>query len=209
MPWTPINQLPAVLRPLLLGLAPGEVTDPLPLQGAVALFQMRDIEETDIPEPQYAAIEYAAYYIPGGRTEAALARAAQIDADSDTCDDLYGIAQGSPESVLERGSKAPNEIPDDIAIALSRLDPGETSTAVTRANGQTLVMLMMCGRSEVLTEDAGGAAAQDAAADGEDGGAPEADPSAELSAQIAQQRMTSFSDGYLEQLRSEARIIEY
>ncbi len=199
LPWQPITQLPPILRPLVLGLAPGEVTDPLPLDGAVALFQMRDIEETDGSAPEYSAIEYAAYYIPGGRSKAALTRAAQIDAQTDTCDDLYGIAKGQPPSVLERGTKPPSEIPDDIAISLSRLDPGEVSYDVTRAGGQTLVLLMMCGRSQTPV------AAPATGAEGE----PAADDTARLSAQIGSRRLESFADGYLEQLRSEARIIEY
>ncbi|WP_113912754.1 peptidylprolyl isomerase [Roseovarius dicentrarchi] len=198
LPWQPITKLPPVLRPLVLGLAPGEVTDPLPLDGAVALFQMRDIQETQTPDPVYSAIEYAAYYIPGGRSPDALARAAQVDAITDTCDDLYAVAKGQPPSVLERGTKSPAEIPDDIAISLSRLDPGEVSYDVTRANGQTLVLLMMCGRSQSVAEAPGA---------GADGDAP--DETAQLSQQIASRRLESFASGYLEQLRSEARIIEY
>ncbi len=201
LPWQPITQLPPVLRPLVLGLAPGEVTAPLPLDGAVALFQMRDIQETDTPDPVYTAIEYAAYYIPGGRSAAAINRAAQIDAQTDTCDDLYGIAKGQPATVLERGTKAPGEIPNDIAISLSRLDPGEVSYDITRSNGQTLVLLMMCGRSQTLAADAPGPAVEGEAA------AP--DETAQLSAQIASRRLESFANGYLEQLRSEARIVEY
>jgi peptidyl-prolyl cis-trans isomerase SurA len=185
-----VTQLPPLLRPLVLGLAPGEVTDPLPLQGAVALFQLRDIQETDVPEPSYSAIEYAAYYIPGGRSPEALSRAARIAAETDTCDDLYGVAQGQPENVLERGTKAPGEIPNDIAISLSRLDPGEVSYDITRANGQTLVLLMMCGRSKAIEGEAG-------------------DDTAQLSQQITARRLESFANGYLEQLRAEARIIEY
>lgn len=201
LPWQPITQLPPILRPIVLGLAPGEVTSPLPLDGAVALFQMRDIRETDTPDPVYSAIEYAAYYIPGGRSADALSRAAQIDAQTDTCDDLYGFAKGQPKTVLERGSKAPGEIPDDIAISLSRLDPGEVSYDVTRANGQTLVLLMMCGRSQSVV-----AGTPAPATEGEDA-AP--DDTAQLSQQIANRRLESFANGYLEQLRSEARIIEY
>jgi len=203
LPWQPVTKLPPVLRPLVLGLAPGEVTDPLPLDGAVALFQLRDIEETDVPEPSYSAIEYAAYYIPGGRTDAALSRAAEVAAQTDTCDDLYGIAQDQTANVLERGTKVPGEIPDDIAISLSRLDPGEVSYDVTRANGQTLVLLMMCGRSET-PEDIAPVAAVD-----EDGEVAAPDETAQLSAQIASRRLESFADGYLERLKAEARIIEY
>ena len=186
--WMPITNLPAPLRSAILGLAPGEVTDPLPLEGAIALFQLRDIEEVETPEPEYEAIEYAAYYIAGGRSEQALTRAAKVAADTDTCDDLYGIAQGEPPEVLERGSKAPAEIPQDIAIELAKLDPGEVSANLTRADGQTLVLLMLCGRTPKL--------------EGE-GPSPE-----ELTNFIRNQRLDSFANGYLEQLRAEARIVE-
>lgn len=199
LPWQPITQLPPVLRPLILDLAPGEVTAPLQLDGAVALFQLRAIEETDAPAPDYNFIEYAAYYIPGGRTPDALGRAAQIDAQTDTCDDLYGIAKGQPPSVLERGTKARSEIPNDVAISLSRLDPGEVSYDVTRADGQTLVLLMMCGRSETKPDTSPKAEGEKTADD----------EKTDLTNQVATRRLESFANGYLEQLRSEARIIEY
>lgn len=188
MDWVQLSDLPPGLRQVVLGLGPGEVSDPLPIDGALALFFMRDIEETSVPAPQYSAIEYAAYYIPGGRSAQALARAAQVRALADVCDDLYGVALGQPPEVLERGSKAPEEIPADIAAELARLDPGEVSTNITRANGQTLVFLMLCGRSPKL--------------DGEQ-------PSVEdLSNFIRNQRIQSFAESYLAQLMAEARIVE-
>ncbi len=185
--WQNLTDLPPALRPIVMGLAPGEVSEPLPIPGAIALFQLRDIEELDTPAPEYSSIEYAAYYIDGGRSERALTRAARVAADTDTCDDLYGIAQGQPESVLDRGAKAPDEIPTDIALELSRLDPGEISTNLTRAGGQTLVVLMLCGRTPKLAEDG---------PDDED-----------LTGFIRSQRLASFADGYLEQLRAEARVV--
>lgn len=186
--WMPITKLPPALRSVVLGLGPGEVSDPLPTDNAVALFQLRDIEETDTPEPEYAAIEYAAYYIAGGRTEQALSRAAKVKARVDTCDDLYGVARDEPPEVLDRGSKAPDEIPQDIAIELAKLDPGEVSTTLTRSGGQTLVFLMLCGRSPQL-----------------EGEGPSAE---ELTNFIRDRRLDSFAKGYLEQLRAEARIVE-
>ena len=141
--WTPLNNLPAQLRPLILALSPGEVTQPLNLPNAVALFQLRDIEETGRAQPEFAAIEYAAYYMDGGRSADTLARAEQLRKSVDVCDDLYGIAKGQPAEVLDRGSLPPSEIPDDIALELAKLDPGEVSTTLTRANGQTLVFLML------------------------------------------------------------------
>ncbi len=190
LPWTPITDLPPVLRPLLLALAPGEVTSPLPIPNAVALFQLRDIRETSAPEREYSAIEYAAYYIAGGRTPEALGRARDIAARVDRCDDLYGIAQGQPESALDRGSLPPADIPTDIAMELSKLDPGETSTALTRAGGQTLVLLMLCGRTPALPED------------------QEVDRDA-IASELRNQRLNAFSENLLEELAAEATIRIY
>ncbi|GFE51755.1 chaperone SurA [Roseobacter cerasinus] len=186
LPWQDLTNLPPVLRPILLSLAPGEVTDPLPIPNAVALFQLRDIQETGAPTREFAAIEYAAYYIPGGRSPAGLAEAERVRAQVDVCDDLYGIAQGQPEEVLERGSKTPSEIPQDIAIELSKLDPGEVSTALTRANGETLVFLMLCGRTAAVNQEV---AREDVASS------------------LRSARLTAYADSLLDQLRADARIV--
>lgn len=134
----------------------------------------------------YTAIEYAAYYIPGGRSDAALAQAADIRARVDTCDDLYGVALGQPEEVLERGVKAPADIPADIARELNGLDKHEISTNLTRANGTTLVVLMLCGRTVALAD---------------------AIPRESVTLQLQNQRLVSYSNGYLAQLRADARIV--
>lgn len=185
--WMPITQLPPAIRGQVLGLAPGQVTQPIPIPGAIALFQLRAIEETDAPEREYAAIEYAAYYIDGGKSDAAMARARKIKATIDTCDDLYGVAKGQPENVLERGSKKPEEIPRDIAMELAKLDKHEVSLNLTRAGGQTLVFLMLCGRVPVLPDEVN----RD-----------------QIELGLQNRRLESFATGYLEQLRSEARIVE-
>lgn len=185
--WTPITALPPQLRPLLLSLSVGEVTDPIPIPNAVALFQLRGIEETDRTEPEYSAIEFARYYIPGGRTEAALAEAQRIAQRVDVCDDLYGVALGQPEEVLQRDTLAPADIPQDIALELAKLDTGEISTALVSSDGSSLVLLMMCGRSTAIAEEI----SRDAVAQ-----------------QLRQERLSGFAESYLEQLRADARIRE-
>jgi len=187
MDWVELTTLPAPLRPIILGLAPGEVTDPLPIEGAVALFQLRDIEEIDAPPKQYSAIEYAIYNLPGGPTEANFARATQIEATTDRCDDLFGLAQGQPPEVLERTSMAPDEIPQDLAVVLAQLDDGEVGT-ISRSGGEVLGVVMMCGRAPLLEGE--GPTEQD------------------LTGFITNRRIESFANGYLEQLRAEARIVE-
>lgn len=186
--WMPLSNLPPALHPIILGLGRGQVSDPIPIDGAIALFQMRGIEEGKVATPVYSAIEYAAYYIAGGRSPDALATAQKLKNTVDTCDDLYGVAKGQPEEVLERGSKAPADIPSDIALELAKLDKHEVSTALTRADGQTLVFLMLCGRTPKQAEGV---------------------DRDQIGISLQNRRLASYADGYLAQLRSEARIIEY
>ncbi|UWR87095.1 peptidylprolyl isomerase [Phaeobacter inhibens] len=185
LPWMPLTNLPPQLQQVVLGLRPGEVTAPLLLDGAVALFQLRDLRETSGAAPSYAAIEYAAYYLPGGRTPEALAAGTKVANAIDTCDDLYGVAKDQDPSVLDRETLAPAEIPQDIAIELAKLDPNETSLALTRNNGQTLMLLMLCGRTAEVNAEASRESVGNA---------------------LTQQRLGAFADSLLEQLKADARI---
>ncbi|SMY09619.1 peptidylprolyl isomerase [Flavimaricola marinus] len=183
--WLPISNYPPQFRPLLLSLSPGEVTPPIQIPNGVALFQMRAVREVPrAPEPP-AAIDYAAFYIAGGQSEAGLAEAARVRARVDTCDDLYGVARGLPPEQLERDSLPPEQIPQDVALELAKLDPGEVSTALTRSNGQTLVFLMMCGRT----------AAGNAEVDRE-----------QVRSQLISSRLAGYADGVLADLRAAATI---
>lgn len=142
--WLPISNYPPQLRAIILSLAPGEVTAPIQIPNGVALFQMRDVREVATAAPVPTAIEYAAYYIGGSNP---LATAQAVSERVDTCDDLYGEAQGQSPTVLERDTLDPAAIPQDVALELARLDTGETSINLTRADGATRVLLMLCGRS--------------------------------------------------------------
>lgn len=185
LPWQALSDLPPALQPLILSLSPGEVTQPLNIPNAVALFQLRDIEETGKPSKTYSAVEYAAYYMAGGRSPDTLQQAANLKTEVDVCDDLYAFAKGQPEGVLERETLPPAKLPNDFAIELSKLDEGEVSTTLTRSDGEALVFLMLCGRT----------AEQNAEVSREDVGAS-----------IRQRRLAGFADSLLEELRAEARI---
>ena len=185
LPWMPLTKLPPQLQEVVLALKPGEISEPLPLQGAVALFQMRGVREVEGAAPRYTAIEYAAYYLAGGRSPETLAAAQRVVNSTDTCDDFYGLAQGQDPSVLDVQSLPPSEIPSDVALELAKLDPNETSTALTRNNGQTLMVLMLCGRTADLGEDS----SRDTVANA-----------------LTAQRMTSLVESFLVQLRADARI---
>lgn len=187
LPWRDLTELPPALQQIVIQLKPGEVSEPLNLTNAVALFQLRDIEETPYSAPEVASVEYAAFYMPGGRSKEALAKARVLKSKVDRCDDLYGVAKGLPADRLVRETLPPEQVPQDIAIELSKLDEGEVSTALTRNGGQTLVFLMMCGRTNTVNEDV-------------DRG--------QFTIGLRNARIASAAESYMSQLRDDARLIE-
>ncbi len=184
--WLPISNYPPQLQSLILDLENGEVTEPIMIPNGIALFQMRGRREAVRPAAPPASIDYAAYYIAGGRSEAALRTARDVANNVDTCDDLYGIARNQPAEVLDRRDLPPSQIPEDIALELARLDPNEVSTNLTRDNGQTLVFLMLCQRKSA--------------------GAVDANPDA-VRNQIRGQRLATLADALVEDLRAQAVIV--
>jgi peptidyl-prolyl cis-trans isomerase SurA len=183
--WLPIENYPPQLRSVLLELRPGEVTEPIDIPGGVALFQKRGQREAQRPALPPLSLEYAAYYIPGGRSDAALRTAAQVENQVDTCDDLYGVARNQPQEVLDRLNLSPADIPDDVALELARLDAGEVSYNLTSDGGNTLVFLMLCARNNA------GAGTSDREL---------------IRNQIRSQRLNALSDALVADLRAAADI---
>lgn len=184
--WMSINNLPPALRPVILGLSPGEVTSPLAIPNAIALFQMRDIAEATPPTPRYAEIEYAVLYVAGGRSPQSLEYVAWLRNYADNCDDLYGVGLGHPKEALFRESLPPSQIPRDVSIELAKLDEGEVSTALTTRDGR-LMFIMMCSRSPVETDE---------------------EAREQVAIALTQERLNSFSDNLIAQLRADAHIVE-
>ena len=200
--WLPIGQLPPALRAAVLVLEPGEVTEPLPLGPGIGIFQLRALEEIEGDAPDTLALEYVKLLIPGGRSDAARADAQKLQDNYDTCDDLYKPAQSRPPEYFERVTQAAAEIPGDIALELAKLDDHEVSTALTRQDGAFLVYLMLCGRTVAPTD-------ADAPELDENGDPlPVVDERDQVRQQLFSQRLASYADSYLEELRADAVIVE-
>jgi len=145
--WMPLTNLPATLAPVILALAPGEVSQPVNLGGAVGLFQLRAIEKSAGTGIGSVNIDYAQYTLPAAT---GAADAAALRAKIETCNDLYGIAKGQPADRLIRETKAAASLPANIGRALASLDPGESTDF---PSGAAHVFVMLCARDPV-PEDA-------------------------------------------------------
>ncbi|MBI1418291.1 MAG: peptidylprolyl isomerase [Limimaricola sp.] len=152
MDWVPVSNYPAPIQAILLGLKPGEVTPPLNITNGVALFQMRAKREVAQTMAAPASIDYAIFTIPGGNTPQTQAEAAALRARVQVCDDLYGEARGLPADRLTRNDVAPAQIPRDVALELAHLDDNEVSTALTTADDQSLMFLMLCKRTPATAQ---------------------------------------------------------
>jgi peptidyl-prolyl cis-trans isomerase SurA len=142
--WLELRQLPPQIGNAVLGLAPGEVSEPIDLGPFTGLFLLRDLDDSAALPRGGLSIDFAEYLIPGGRSPEALARAARVDAVTDGCADLNTVARGQPEEVLRRRTVAPEELPADLRQVLATLDAGEVSTLLTE--GPNLRLVMLCDR---------------------------------------------------------------
>ncbi len=198
--WTPASNLPPQIVQLVLQLGPGQVSDPITLPNAVAIFQLRDVTEDTSAKSRVVDVEYAEFLLPN--TPDALAEAAALGNRMDSCKDLYAEARGLPADRLTVSTRTMAEIPSDVGLQLAQLDAGEYSAALTR--GGWRVFLMLCGRAPQpdLPEDAISVAAAE-------GGEAPAKPAIDREAvreQLTTLKLTALAEGYLEELRSEAFI---
>lgn len=191
--WLPLGNVPPQVRAAVLTLAPGEVSEPVGLGNAVGLFQLRGLEETEGEAPEAQELDYVTILFPGDRTEDTLAQARKFETQYDTCDDLYTPAKKLPPEYFERTTLPAAEVPGDIAMELAKLDSNEVSTALTRQDGAFLVYLMLCARTIAVPLDENG---------------EEIDLRARVREQLFNQRIASFADSFLEELRADAVIIE-
>jgi peptidyl-prolyl cis-trans isomerase SurA len=178
--WLPLANLPAAIGAKILALGEGEVSDPISVPNAVVLFLLRDVAEDKSAEPISVSVDWVEFLVPDDAAEIA-----RLRAQADDCAMLMGEAKGLPEDRMTRTQAGRDAIPNDVALELAKLDPNETSVALTRGGYRR--MLMLCGRSPVLEP------------------MPTRD---QVREQVINQKLEGMAGSYLEELRSAAIIRE-
>ena len=187
--WVPVNSLPANLREKLLGMKPGQVTEPIEFTGAVGLFQLRGIREMSgksVP----GQIDYMTYQIHGTKNKSAEQEAERVTGLIDGCNDLYGIARNDPADWLTRQTVPVGQIGADLRKVLDRLDPGETAL-LPPTESNRLVLVALCARIATTAPQA----------EGETGANRDA-----VRAELVNRKITALAQGYLQELRGETVI---
>jgi peptidyl-prolyl cis-trans isomerase SurA len=178
--WMLLSQLKPDAAVAVRTLAPGQVSDPVVLDDSVVIYQMQEKKQESLPVPGVKIVDYAEFLIPDNANDIA-----KVRNTVDSCDDLYGLAAKLPPDRLVRQTVPVGQVPSDIAGTLMMLDPGESSVALTRSGWR--VFLMLCRRGVSETEQ------------------PTRD---EVRIQLVNQRLGAMSEIYLEELRTEATILD-
>ena len=141
--WVALDSLPDDVRGIVAGLAPGQTSRPVELENAVGVFRLRDLERVQAGTPSDLSVDYALYIAGPDR-----AAAEAVKASVDTCDDLYGVAEGLPPERLIRETVPQGALPADVRAAIATLDVNEATTSVAR--GANATVLMLCERKSGL-----------------------------------------------------------
>lgn len=181
--WVDLQAMPAEAQGALRNVAEGQTSRPVFIEDiGVIVYYVRE-RETITSTNVGTLLEYAAFFIPGGRSESAVAEAARIRGEVDTCDDLYPIARGLPEEQLVREELPTGAVPANFRAELANLDPGEVSTRLT--TGNALVFLMLCNRRNDV---------------------PDSVSRAQVATALQNRRVGALANDYLTELRAQAHI---
>lgn len=182
--WIPLGNLPPVVASKISSMTTGQVTAPINLGGAIALYQLRGVREAKSASEQVVAVSYKKVAIPGSSNgrDGQISSAIKLINSVDTCLDLDAKTVKFGEDAVSSQSLPASDIPIRIGAEIAKLDPNEATYFITEAGNVNV--LMLCNRAKDLPEGARN----------------------QIRNALFNQRVTSFGDGYLQELRGDAII---
>lgn len=194
--WVDLANLPPALQRIVTALRPGQITQPLQVQGAVVLLMLRDTQGQLRPGAREQVLDYAVLRLPDAQA------AADVVARTDTCADLQARGAGA----TQRQTAGQGAIPQLIAAQLATLDANETAVVNM---GAGVDVIMLCSRQSALLAEQAPVATTALPDDGVEAGLPAGDalPSrSEMRDQLFNTRINAMADAYLAELRADAVI---
>jgi peptidyl-prolyl cis-trans isomerase SurA len=142
--WQNFDRLPGIIKPLILGLSPGQVTEPIMLTKAIALFQLRDIREIKTDRTQLELLDFV-------KVKSDLKYLLFVQDNFHNCSDLEAIIGDQTEVTLTRKKLLSDEIPNTLVPVLDNLDQNESEIIVEDGQSQ---LVIMCERNNQLNSTA-------------------------------------------------------
>ena len=142
--WQNFDRLPGIIKPLILGLSPGQVTEPIMLTKAIALFQLRDIREIKTDRTQLELLDFV-------KVKSDLKYLLFVQDNFHNCCDLEAILGDQTEVTLTRKKLLSDEIPNTLVPVLDNLDQNESEIIVEDGQSQ---LVIMCERNNQLNSTA-------------------------------------------------------
>ena len=178
--WQNLSDLPAVVKPLISGLSKGEVSEPLPIPGGIAIFQLRDIRESKYSQSNSKFVNYIEFiFKKNKKTNNTLISNVLM------CDDLYTFSNSIQQAEISRNNVKENLLSKELKNILSELDENEFT--IKDNDNFTSKVIMVCGRTE--KENLSKSDISD------------------ISRRLTNKRLFNLANSYLENLRQEARIV--
>lgn len=190
--WISTSELPPAVASQVMALMPGEVTAPVPVRGGLSIFKLREMRIGQRTAVQKQAPDTLTYVqmvqeLPTNASEstllAARVRAQKVRDEVGTCS---ALAERAGEFDAGSGRFGPTPIAGlspELRSVLTSMESGE-KRILTNIRGVTLLMLCAKGGEATVEEREA------------------------LRLQIFNERMNTFAQGFLQELRGEAVIVE-
>ena len=158
----------------------GEVSEPLPIPGGIAIFQLRDLRENNLKKKNAKFVKYIEFIFKKNPKTKNL-----LNSDLMVCDDLYSFLKNTKNAELTQKNVRFSSLSENIRTTLSNLD--ENEFVIEDNDVTTSKLIMVCGRSEKETT-------------------LKSDKN-EINRSFANKRLLNLANSYLENLRQETRIV--
>ena len=134
--WQSFNTLPEIIKPVIFGLSPGEVSEPIRLPKAIALFQLRDIREHREEKVEAELLDF----ITVRSNFSKLKTLENIQDNFQNCSDLPAIIGDQIGFTLIRSKQFSYELPENIATVLGNLDSNEAKIIIDDEKSQLVIL---------------------------------------------------------------------
>ena len=138
--WQSFNTLPEIIKPIILGLSPGEVSEPIRLPKAIALFQLRDIRERKDAKVEAELLDF----VTVNSNLSKLKTLETIKDNFHNCTDLPAIIEDEIEFTLIRSKQFSDELSEPITSLLENLDSNEAKIII---DDQKAKLVILCERN--------------------------------------------------------------